>query len=119
MRGWWVDIDAQVRHLVFLPGLLYSDASCVNAHLFHLGLSQNFIFGLPMVLSSTTLIALVFYYVLPNEDWSFNLCMTAGAILSATDLVVVRAVLNTVRMLKVESEAFHVSYYCDLKVREH
>eukprot|EP00568_Trieres_chinensis_P016341 CAMPEP_0183323592 /NCGR_PEP_ID=MMETSP0160_2-20130417/74813_1 /TAXON_ID=2839 ORGANISM="Odontella Sinensis, Strain Grunow 1884" /NCGR_SAMPLE_ID=MMETSP0160_2 /ASSEMBLY_ACC=CAM_ASM_000250 /LENGTH=57 /DNA_ID=CAMNT_0025491001 /DNA_START=48 /DNA_END=217 /DNA_ORIENTATION=- len=49
----------------------------------------------PMVLAGTALLALVGYYILPY-GWSFSLCMTFGAILSATDPVAVSALLNEV-----------------------
>ena len=48
-----------------------------------------------MVLAGTTLTALVAYYIFPY-DWSFNLAMTFGSILSATDPVAVAALLDQV-----------------------
>ena len=48
-----------------------------------------------MVLAGTCLTALVGYYVFPFS-WSFNLAMTFGSILSATDPVAVAALLEEV-----------------------
>ena len=48
-----------------------------------------------MVLAGTALTALVAYYVLPY-NWSFNLAMTFGSILAATDPVAVASLLNEV-----------------------
>lgn len=48
-----------------------------------------------MVLAGTCLTALVAFYVFPY-DWSFNLAMTIGSILSATDPVAVSALLEEV-----------------------
>jgi len=48
-----------------------------------------------MVLAGTALTALIAYYIFPY-GWSFNLAMTFGAILSATDPVAVAALLEQV-----------------------
>ena len=48
-----------------------------------------------MVLAGTYLMALVGEYILPY-NWNFDLSMTFGAILSATDPVAVSALLNEV-----------------------
>ncbi|GKY99732.1 hypothetical protein MPSEU_000927200 [Mayamaea pseudoterrestris] len=89
----WTSIDAEVLLLVFLPGLIFRDAYGLNVHLLRVSLLQNIIFAVPLVLAGTTLTALVGYYMLPY-GWSFNLCMTFGSILSATDPVAVAALLN-------------------------
>lgn len=91
----WTNINSEVLLLVFLPGLIYKDAFDLNVHLFRISIWQTIIFAIPMVLAGTTLTALVGYYVLPY-NWSFNLCMTFGSILSATDPVAVAALLNEV-----------------------
>ena len=46
-----------------------------------------------MVLAGTVMTALVAYYILPY-GWSFDLCMTFGSILAATDPVAVSVLLN-------------------------
>lgn len=89
----WTTIDSEVLLLVFLPGLIFKDAVGLNVHLFRVSFWQNLMFAVPMVLAGTTLTALVAFYLFPY-DWSFNLCMTFGSILSATDPVAVAALLN-------------------------
>ncbi len=89
----WESIDGELLLITFLPGLLFKDAYCLDFHLFQKSLGQTLLMAFPMVLGGTTLLALVAYYILPYE-WSFNLCMTFGAILSATDPVAVSALLN-------------------------
>ena len=46
-----------------------------------------------MVLAGTSLTALVAYFIFPY-GWSFDLCMTFGSILAATDPVAVAVLLN-------------------------
>ena len=91
----WSRIDGELLLLVFLPGLLFVDAFAVNFHLFQASFWQLLIMAFPMVLAGTVLTALVGYYVFPY-DWSFNLAMTFGSILAATDPVAVSALLNEV-----------------------
>lgn len=91
----WTQIDHEVLLLVFLPGLLFRDAMSQNIHLFVSSISQVLIFAFPMVLAGTALVALVAFYVFPY-GWPFNLAMTFGAILSATDPVAVAALLDEV-----------------------
>lgn len=91
----WSRINSEVLLLVFLPGLLFRDAFNVNFHLFTIALGQLLIMAFIMVLAGTTLTAVVAKYVLPY-DWSFDLAMTFGSILSATDPVAVAALLNEV-----------------------
>jgi len=78
MVDFWIPIDSELLLLVFLPGLLFKDAACLNIHLFQVAFNQCLIFAFPMVLAGTTLTALVAYYVFPY-DWSFNLSMTFGS----------------------------------------
>ena len=93
--NWWINIDSEVLLLTFLPGLIYKDAASLNVRLFEVAFGQCLIFAFPLVLAGTTLTALVCYYIFPY-DWSFNLAMTAGSILSATDPVAVSALLEAV-----------------------
>lgn len=80
----WDNINSELLLLVFLPGLLFKDAYSLNYHLFTKGFGQILIMGFPMVLAGTFLMALVGKYILPY-DWGFNLAMTFGAIVSATE----------------------------------
>jgi len=76
-----------------LPGLLSLDSYNINVYLFKRSFSQIIIFAFPMVLGGTVLTALIGYYIFPY-GWGFNLSMTFGSILSATDPVAVAVLLN-------------------------
>ena len=89
----WTGIDGHVILLVFLPGLLFLDSYNIDVHLFTQSFSQLFVFAFPMVLAGTVLTALVAYFIFPY-GWSFDLCMTFGSILAATDPVAVAVLLN-------------------------
>ncbi|KAL7539913.1 hypothetical protein ACHAXR_009703, partial [Thalassiosira sp. AJA248-18] len=89
----WLGINGEVILLVFLPGLLFLDSYNINVYLFRQAFSQLLLFAFPMVLAGTSLTALVAYYILPY-GWSFDLCMTFGSILAATDPVAVAVLLN-------------------------
>lgn len=91
----WSAIDSEVLLLVVIPGILFRNALNVNFHLFSVALGQILIFAFPMVLAGTCLTGLVGYYILPY-GWSWNLCMTFGSILAATDPVAVAALLGKV-----------------------
>ena len=79
----WANIDSELLFVSFLPGLLFWDSISMNKYMFYKGFPQILTLAFPMVLAGTCLTALVFLYIFPY-DWSFNLCMTVGAILSAT-----------------------------------
>lgn len=89
----WESVNSEVLLLVFLPGLIFHDAYSLNVHLFQVSFVQCLLMAFPMVLAGTTLIACVAYYIFPY-GWSFNLAMTFGSILSATDPVAVNALLS-------------------------
>lgn len=89
----WIGINGHVILLVFLPGLLYLDSYGIDIHLFLQSFWQLVTFAFPMVLGGTALTACVAYYIFPY-GWSFDLCMTFGSILSATDPVAVAVLLN-------------------------
>mmetsp|Transcript_28882 Transcript_28882/g.65754 ORF Transcript_28882/g.65754 Transcript_28882/m.65754 type:complete len:1017 (+) Transcript_28882:196-3246(+) len=89
----WTGIDGHVILLVFLPGLLFLDSYNIDVHLFAQSFAQLFVFAFPMVLAGTSLTALVAYFIFPY-GWSFDLCMTFGSILAATDPVAVAVLLN-------------------------
>lgn len=79
----WQSIDSQVLSLVFLPGVLFQSALSLHSLSFQQSYFRCAIMGMPFVLSNTCLIALLAYYALPY-DWSFDLSLAFGAILSAT-----------------------------------
>lgn len=89
----WIEINGVVIILSFLPGLLFLDSYNINVYLFMKSFSQLFAFAFPMVLAGTFLTALSAYYLLPY-GWSFDLCMTFGSILAATDPVAIAVLLN-------------------------
>ena len=91
----WEEIDAETLLLAFLPGLLFRDAYASNVFLFTKAFWQCVTMAFPMVLVGTCMTALVGRYILPY-GWSWALCFTFGAILSATDPVAVSALLNEV-----------------------
>ncbi len=89
----WIGMEGKVLLLVFLPGLLFLDSYKMDFHLFVMTFWQVVILAFPMVLAGTILTALVAYYMF-DFGWSFDLCMTFGAILSATDPVAIAVLLN-------------------------
>ncbi|KAL7534390.1 hypothetical protein ACHAWF_004818 [Thalassiosira exigua] len=91
----WSSINYEVLLLVFLPGLIFYDSFCLDVKRFRRAIWQCLIYAFPMVLVGTYLTALIGYYIFPYSC-SFNLCMTFGSILSATDPVAVSAFLEEV-----------------------
>ncbi|KAL7545570.1 hypothetical protein ACHAWF_008919, partial [Thalassiosira exigua] len=90
----WMKINWQVLLNVFLPGLIFLDSYEIDVHLFFQAFWQLMNFAFPMVLGGTVLTALVARFIFPY-GWSFNLCMTFGAILSGTDPVAVSGLLDS------------------------
>ena len=88
----WMQISGELLLLIFLPGLLWGDAYGIDVHLFFKSLSQLLVLAFPLVLAGTALTACVAYYIFPY-GWNFDLCMTFGAILSATDPVAVAVLM--------------------------
>jgi len=95
ISNYWLNIDSEVLLLSFLPGLVFKDSSSMDIHLFQIAFWQCLIFAFPLVLAGTCLTALVAFYIFPY-DWSFNLAMTMGSILSATDPAAVASLLDAV-----------------------
>lgn len=89
----WIGMEGKVLLLVFLPGLLFLDSYKMDFHLFIMTFWQVVILAFPMVLAGTVLTALVANYMF-DFGWSFDLCMTFGSILSATDPVAIAVLLN-------------------------
>ena len=82
----WLGINGEIIILAFLPGLLFLDSYNINVYLFKRSFLQIITFAFPMVLGGTASTALMAYYIF-TYGWSFDLSMTFGAILSATDPV--------------------------------
>lgn len=94
MVEWWIPIDSEVLLLTFLPGLIFKDAISLNFYLFQVAFVQCLNFAILLVLAGTILTGLVAFYIFPY-GWSFNLALTFGSILSATDPVAVSALLES------------------------
>lgn len=112
----WVNIDAYIMLYVFLPVLIFGEAMNLNWHhvtgmfLYLLkmswhrhmfcnvikgGLFQAFLLAGPGVLMGAGIMGTAVHFILPSSyGWSWNLCMTFGAILAATDPVAVVALLK-------------------------
>lgn len=91
----WININPNVLLLIFLPALLFGDALEVNYHLFRRSFVQTAWLAFPGMLFGTVLTAVFAFFVLPY-GWSFNLSMTFGSILAATDPVAVVRLLDEV-----------------------
>ena len=91
----WININPDVLLLIFLPGLLFGDALHVNYHLFKKSFVQTLWLAFPGMLFGTALTALFAFFLFPY-GWSFNLSMTFGSILAATDPVAVVRLLDEV-----------------------
>lgn len=91
----WSNINGEVLLLVFLPGNIFKDSFGINVRLFIVSIWQCVILAFPMVLAGAALTAIVGFYIFPY-DWSWNLAMTFGSILSATDPVAVSSLMTEV-----------------------
>ena len=89
----WLGVNGELIILAFLPGLLFLDSYNINVYLFKRSFMQILTFAFPMVLGGTALTAIVAYHIFPY-GWSFDLSMTFGSILAATDPVAVAVLLN-------------------------
>ena len=89
----WSLIDSEVLLLVFLPGLVFKDALNINFHVFSVALMQILLLAFPMVLIGTVLTACVGFYIFPY-NWSWNLSMTFGSILSGKSPKQERNIVN-------------------------
>jgi hypothetical protein len=89
----WAGIDGEAILLTFLPVLIFHDSYSIDVHLFNNTFWQVIVFAFPMMLAGTCLTALFARVVFPY-GWSWNLCMTFGSILGATDPVAVSVLMN-------------------------
>jgi NhaP-type Na+/H+ or K+/H+ antiporter len=90
----WVNIDADMMLFTFLPPLIFGEAMNLNFYHFKGGLLQALLLAGPGVLIGAALLGVVTKYMLPY-DWSWNLALTFGSILAATDTVAMVALLNS------------------------
>jgi NhaP-type Na+/H+ or K+/H+ antiporter len=91
----WVDIDAELMLFIFLPPLIFGEAMSLNWYHLKGGFIQSVILAGPGVLIGAALMG-VFTKLLLPYDWNWNLAMTFGSILSATDPVAVVSLLKSV-----------------------
>jgi NhaP-type Na+/H+ or K+/H+ antiporter len=91
----WVDIDAELMLFIFLPPLIFGEAMSLNWYHLKGGFMQSVILAGPGVLIGAVLMG-VFTKLLLPYDWNWNLAMTFGSILSATDPVAVVSLLKSV-----------------------
>ena len=89
----WIGMEGKVLLLVFFPGLMFLEAYSVDFVLFIEAFWQIIWLAFPMVLAGTALTALVANYMF-DFGWSFDLCMTFGGILSATDPVAISILIK-------------------------
>lgn len=89
----WIDIDAELLLFVFLPPLIFGEAMSLNWYHAKGALIQSMILAGPGVLIGAALTGCLAKGFFPT--WGWNLAMTFGAILSATDPVAVVALLKS------------------------
>jgi NhaP-type Na+/H+ or K+/H+ antiporter len=89
----WIGMEGKVLLLVFFPGLMFLEAYSVDFVLFVEAIWQILWLAMPMVLAGTILTALVANFMF-DYGWSFDLCMTFGGILSATDPVAISILMK-------------------------
>jgi len=90
----WVDIDADLLLFTFLPPLIFGEAMSLNFYHVKGGILQATLLAGPGVLMGAALMGVITKYMLPY-NWNWNLALTFGAILSATDPVAVVALLKS------------------------
>jgi len=89
----WLNIDPHLMLYAILPVLLFGDASSLNLQTMWRCFSQCSLLAGPGVLLSSFLTALLFKYGVLH-DWSWEMAMMMGTILSATDPVAVVGLLK-------------------------
>ena len=90
----WTNIDADLLLFTFLPPLIFGEAMSLNFYHVKGGFVQALILAGPGVLIGAALMGVVAKYMLPY-NWNWNLALTFGSILSATDPVAVVALLKS------------------------
>lgn len=94
-------VDPQVILLVLLPPLIYESASSMSWHVFSRVSGQAFLLAFPGVIVQVYAIAAFFRYAMaygsPEDGglWNWDVALTFGSIVSATDPVAVVAALHS------------------------
>jgi len=90
----WESINPHLLLYAFLPPLLFAEVMKINVQLVKSCFWQCFTIACPGVILGTGLAGTLAKYCLPY-DWDWPICLTLGAMLSATDPVAVVALFNT------------------------
>lgn len=93
------DIDPHLLLFIFLPTLIFESAYSLEVHLFKRIFSQIATLAVPGLIVSTIATAVLVHYLFP-WDWSWELCLMFGALISATDPVAVVSLLKEVSSRK-------------------
>ena len=83
--------------LIFLPILIFESAFTMDVHTFFKNARQILTLAAPGLLISAFLTSCIARFIF-NYNWSWELCLVFGAILSATDPVAVVAILKELGM---------------------
>ena len=89
----WGNINAEIFLFAFLPPLIFGEAMNLNWHHIIGGFWQAVLLAGPGAVLGCVIVGSIAKAFLSN--WSWNLAMTFGAILSATDPVAVVALLKS------------------------
>ena len=89
-----IHIDPHLLMFTFLPVLLFESAFLLDIHAIKKSMGQILVLAIPGYLVSSVTTAVVVRYIF-SYNWSWNVSMMVGAILSATDPVAVVALLKS------------------------
>lgn len=95
----WSTIESNLLLFTFIPALTFGEGMSVSVHHCRKTFISAFILAFPGCVLGTFLLAACLKnmtFFVSSYNWSWNLCYTLGAILSATDPVAVAALLKQV-----------------------
>eukprot|EP00927_Polykrikos_kofoidii_P017109 TRINITY_DN17769_c0_g3_i2.p1 TRINITY_DN17769_c0_g3~~TRINITY_DN17769_c0_g3_i2.p1 ORF type:complete len:1276 (-),score=313.83 TRINITY_DN17769_c0_g3_i2:105-3932(-) len=95
----WASINPYTVFYTLLPPLIFGEAMRMNPRNVAQCFMQVFILAVPGVIIGTVLMGYFCYTFLPSE-WSWNVSMLFGAVISATDPVAVVALFSTLGVSK-------------------
>ena len=93
----WSNINPHLILFIFLPALLFGDSLSMNFHHLKRTFLSSVLMAGPGAFISAGLIAVVGKYMLPEYNWSWNVCFIFGACLCSTDSVAVVSVLKDLK----------------------
>jgi len=88
----WLEIDANLILYTFLPVLIFGEAMSLNWHHAQGAFVQSTLLAGPGVVIGALIMAGLTHLAIP--EWNWDLCLTFGTILSATDPVAVVSLLK-------------------------